>query len=334
MRDRVAAVLLCSFLIAIPAYAHDIGISQAEFRETAPQSYQLSVATGPATSTLFPSPRLPEQCHFSGSPGGTQSPAWKTFEFNCTDGLRPGDTLSLPWLRDGIMLTAIWKGGGGARRLFTNESGVITVSLAELRIDSSSAFAAAKRYTALGIEHILKGYDHLLFVFAILVIVSNGWMLVKTITAFTVAHSITLAVATLGLVSLRPRPVEVAIALSIAFLAVEIVHARHGRFGLTFRSPWVIAFGFGLLHGFGFAGALADVGLPQNEVPIALLFFNVGVEIGQLIFVIAIVVLKTLIASVRIEWRGHAGVLPAYVIGSVAMFWLFERIAAMVAPSS
>lgn len=334
MTGRVATVFACLLLIAIPSHAHDIGISQAEFTETAQWSYRLSVETGPETSSLFPSPGLPERCDFSSAPGGIQSPAWKMFEFTCRDGLQPGDTFSLPWLRDGIMLTVNWQDGGQARQLFTNESGVITVALGDLGLGSSSAFAAAKRYTTLGIEHILEGYDHLLFVFALLLVVSNGWMLIKTITAFTVAHSITLAVATFGLVSFPPRPIEAVIALSIAILAVEIVHAHKGRVSLTFRAPWVVAFGFGLLHGFGFAGALADLGLPHDEVPIALLFFNVGVEIGQLIFVILTIVLKMLFARAGTAWPGYGRVASAYVIGAVAMYWLFERITTLIVPSS
>ena len=140
----------------------------------------------------------------------------------------------------------------------------------------------------------MLGIDHLLFVLGLLLIVNGTWMLVKTITAFTIAHSITLALATLGFVNLPSTPVEAAIALSIVFLAVEIVNARRGRFSFTHAHPWVVAFGFGLLHGLGFAGALSEIGLPPDEIPIALLFFNVGVEIGQLMFVVAVLLLITI----------------------------------------
>ena len=143
-------------------------------------------------------------------------------------------------------------------------------------------------YLLLGIEHILGGIDHLLFVLALLLIVRGGKRIVATVTAFTVAHSITLVAATLGWVHVPGPPVEAIIGLSIVFVAAEVVHGLRGKPGLTARAPWVVAFSFGLLHGFGFAGALAEVGLPQKAIPVALLMFNVGVEIGQLLFVSAV----------------------------------------------
>jgi hydrogenase/urease accessory protein HupE len=185
-------------------------------------------------------------------------------------------------------------------------------------------------YTGLGIEHILSGVDHLLFVLALVIIVRGRRQLLVTITAFTIAHSITLALATLDVVRIAGPPVEATIALSIVFVASEIVHLRQGRAGFAARKPWVIAFAFGLLHGLGFAGALAEVGLPQNAIPLALLFFNVGVEIGQLIFIVAVLAVA---AIARGLMHRHADprwtvVMPAYLIGGVASFWVFERIAA------
>ena len=150
---------------------------------------------------------------------------------------------------------------------------------------SRGLLAVASSYALLGIEHILFGVDHLLFVLGLLILVKGWRRLIGTITAFTVAHSITLAAATLGFVHVPPKPVEATIALSIVFVACEIIHRRSGRTGLTEAWPWVIAFTFGLLHGLGFAGALREVGLPQNAIPLALLFFNVGVEVGQLLFI-------------------------------------------------
>ena len=137
----------------------------------------------------------------------------------------------------------------------------------------------------LGIKHILFGIDHLLFVLALLMIVSNRWMLLKTITSFTIAHSITLAVATLGYASVPERPLSATIALSILFLMPEIVRSRRGETSFTIRHPWLVAFVFGLLHGFGFASGLKAMGLPQTEIPLALLLFNVGVEVGQILFI-------------------------------------------------
>jgi hydrogenase/urease accessory protein HupE len=183
-------------------------------------------------------------------------------------------------------------------------------------------------YSKLGVEHILSGVDHLLFVLALLIITNGAWRLFKTVTAFTAAHSITLAMATLGLVHVPQRPVEAVIALSIVFVSMEIVHLRAGRESVTSRSPWVVAFAFGLLHGFGFAGALSEVGLPQSHIPLALLFFNVGVEVGQLLFIAAALGLVGLWRRRGVSIPRWAELVPPYAIGSIAMFWAIQRVAA------
>lgn len=182
-------------------------------------------------------------------------------------------------------------------------------------------------YVSLGIGHILYGVDHLLFVVGLLLIVRNYVVLFKTITAFTIAHTITLAVAVLGFVRISPIPVEAVIALSIVFLAVELAQRDRGRFGLTYEKPWLVAFAFGLLHGFGFAGTLSKLGLPAREVPAALLFFNVGVEAGQLFFVAAFVAFVQSLQTLEIRWPAWTRPVPAYAIGSVASFWLVQRCA-------
>lgn len=180
-------------------------------------------------------------------------------------------------------------------------------------------------YLVLGIEHILLGIDHLLFVFGLLLIVHGTWRAIGTITAFTLAHSITLAAATLGWVAVPQGPVEAVIALSIVFLAAEVMHWRAGRPGLAHRAPWIVAFTFGLLHGFGFAGALTEVGLPKADIPLALLFFNVGVEVGQLIFIATLLVLRATWNAMRlVELQRFAGA-AAYGIGIVASYWVIER---------
>jgi len=189
-----------------------------------------------------------------------------------------------------------------------------------------SAWQVAGDYTLLGIDHILSGYDHLTFVLALLLIVSGWRRLLLTVTSFTLAHSITLAAATLGLLWLPGPPIEATIALSILFLASELVKVSRGYPSLTARYPWIVAFVFGLLHGFGFAGALAEVGLPHNEIPLALLMFNVGVELGQLMFVAAILVLIAVLHGFRKQWPLWMRQLPAYGIGGLAAFWLIERV--------
>lgn len=182
-------------------------------------------------------------------------------------------------------------------------------------------------YFVLGVEHILGGIDHLLFVLALLLIVRGTKRIVATVTAFTVAHSITLVAATLGIVHVPGPPVEAIIALSIVFVASEVIHGLRGKPGLTARAPWVVAFSFGLLHGFGFAGALAEVGLPQVAIPVALLTFNLGVEAGQLIFVFAILVLRFIFERLSPHQPSWIPAATAYAIGSVAAFWTIERVA-------
>lgn len=180
-------------------------------------------------------------------------------------------------------------------------------------------------YLALGAEHILLGIDHLLFVLVLLMVVSGWRKLVGTITAFTIAHSITLALAALGFVHVPGPPVEAIIALSIVFVAAEIIRGRQGSPGLTARRPWIVAFTFGLLHGIGFAGALSEIGLPQSSIPLALFTFNVGVELGQLLFVAIVLVLYAIgrrIQPVPPEWAWRV---PTYAIGSVAAYWMIDR---------
>lgn len=189
-----------------------------------------------------------------------------------------------------------------------------------------TAGPAVGGYFVLGVEHILLGVDHLLFVLALVLIVRGGSRLVKTITAFTVAHSITLGLATLGVVHVPAAPVEAVIALSIVFVAAEIVRSLRGVRGLAERAPWLVAGTFGLLHGFGFAGALAQVGLPQNDIPLALLFFNLGVEAGQLAFVAAVLAILALLRRVRLPAPEWAPLVPPYAIGGFAMFWVIQRL--------
>jgi hydrogenase/urease accessory protein HupE len=192
---------------------------------------------------------------------------------------------------------------------------------------SPGKLALSGTYLLLGVEHILLGIDHLLFVLALLIIVSGVRRLIWTITAFTVAHSITLAGATLGYVHVPQQPVEAVIALSILFLGTEIVHSRRGRPGYAERWPWVVAFIFGLLHGFGFAGALAEVGLPEHAIPFALVFFNVGVELGQLTFIAIVFSSAWLIHRIKAFPVRTSEMLTSYVIGSVAAYWTIERVA-------
>jgi len=199
----------------------------------------------------------------------------------------------------------------------------VEITAAQTRLEVMGTFVVQ------GIRHILFGADHMLFVLGLLLIVKDRWMLLKTITAFTVAHSITLAIATLGYAEAPVLPLNAAIALSILFLGPEIVRSWRGETSFTIRHPWVVAFAFGLLHGFGFASALTSAGLPKAELPVALLSFNVGVEIGQLSFVALILLLERAFRILEVRWPRWAEALPGYTVGSLGAFWTVQRLAIM-----
>ncbi len=278
------------------------------------------------TRGLGLTPVLPDFLEPAGPPSGRRTSGNGYVEFSsyrtngqsltgsviAVEGLGPIQTDVLVQIRllDGTQHNAILRPG--------------TVSYA-IPAEATSADIAVS-YWRMGTIHILEGADHLLFVLALMLIVVGFKELLKAVTAFTVAHSITLALATLGLVHMPAAPTEAIIALSIVFLATEIVHKRNGQVGLTELYPWMIAFAFGLFHGLGFAGALSEIGVPQHEVPLALLMFNVGVETGQLMFIGAVLALIAVLKKLPVTppesaWR----VLP-YSIGGVAAFWTIDRV--------
>ena len=197
-----------------------------------------------------------------------------------------------------------------------------------IEIAASQTWAGvAATYIVQGIRHILFGADHMLFVLGLLLIVKDRWMLLKTVTAFTVAHSITLAIATLGYAEMPVLPLNAAIALSILFLGPEIVRSWRGETSFTIQHPWAVAFAFGLLHGFGFASALTSAGLPRQELPLALVSFNVGVELGQVGLIVLIVALERSFRILEVRWPRWAQMVPGYTVGSLGAFWTVQRIA-------
>lgn len=224
----------------------------------------------------------------------------------------PTDVLVRVELRDGTEHSAILRGG--------ESSFTIPEKLTRTQLAIS--------YWKLGTVHILEGFDHLLFLLTLLLIVSGVWPLLKTVTAFTLAHSLTLALATLGLVKIPSAPTEAVIALSIVLLAVEAVRKSTGVFTMSERFPWLIAFTFGLVHGLGFAGALFEIGVPQNEVPLALLMFNIGVETGQVMFVLAVSLILAVLHKFSSKVTSNIERIAPYAIGSIASFWMIERIVA------
>ena len=275
-------------------------------------------------------PRLPESLELLGSPSVHDMPGARikhaTYKNNAEsltgqsiviEGLSAvqTDVLLLIQLQDGTQHSAILRP--------VSPSFTIPLTASKLQV--------AGDYWRLGTVHILEGVDHLLFLFALFVIVAGFWRLIKTVTAFTIAHSITLALASLGLVHVPPAPTEAVIALSILFLAGEIVRMRSGRTGLTERYPWSIAFIFGLVHGLGFAGALTEIGLPQHEVPLALLMFNVGVETGQILFLTAVAALYAGLQRLPLPKPQGAWRLIPYTVGSVAAFWTIDRVMSFLA---
>jgi hypothetical protein len=270
-------------------------------------------------------PRLPKSLKLVGSPTVQDVPGARIEHATYKSNNEPltGQTIAIEGLSevqtDVLLLVQLQNGN--------QHSAILRPVAAEFTIPlEASKLKIAGDYWRMGTIHILEGMDHLLFVLALLLIVNGFGPLLKAITAFTVAHSITLALATLGVIHLPPAPTEAIIALSILFLAAEIVHKHNGIIGVTERWPWLIAFLFGLFHGLGFAGALSEIGVPQTEVPLALLMFNVGVETGQLLFVTAVLSLIALLKRLPLAAPAGAWRVASYAIGSLAAFWTIQRV--------
>jgi hydrogenase/urease accessory protein HupE len=309
------------------ARAHEVRPGYLELRQTEPEIYDVLwkvPARGDLRLGLYV--RLPENCqpitpiaHY-----GTEGAFLERWTIRCA-GRLAGRSIAIEGLSTTLtdVLVRLEQSDG------TTLVARLTPSAPSFVVEAAPSRAqVAGTYLGLGIEHILGGIDHLLFVLALLLIVKGRWQLLKTITAFTVAHSITLAAATLGFVHVPSAPVEAVIALSIVFLATEIAHSRMGKPGLTQKYPWIVAFTFGLLHGLGFAGALAEVGLPQGHIPLALLLFNVGVEVGQLMFIGTVLGLMAAWQRFRVRLPAWVWRVPTYAIGSIAAYWLVTRVTA------
>jgi hypothetical protein len=329
-RAAACAALLAALALTAPALAHRLSPAFFGLTETAPNAFdvQWKVSISGGLAAVL-EPRVPDGCSLT---AGVRTYVVDDIRLqhgavSCPEGLA-GKTFTVDGLaqtQTDVLLRVDYLDGTASNQRLTPEAPTVTIPA------RPSALEVVRTYLVLGVEHILLGIDHLLFVLALLLIVDGVGRLVATVTAFTVAHSITLGAATLGLVHVPSAPVEAVIALSILFLASELarrdaVPAADGETaGLTRRFPWVVAFAFGLLHGFGFAGALSEVGVPQHAVPLALLFFNVGVELGQLFFIAAVFGFAWLVwlSAVRVPAIWPRAV--AYGVGSVAAFWVVER---------
>ena len=273
-------------------------------------------------------PQLPDNC----------TPASEPLRFQTSDAYTERATLTCPGGLEGrriaidgltatltdVLVRLVWADGSVQSVRLAPSAPSMVVAAVPSRVQ------VAATYLRLGVEHILLGVDHLLFVLGLLLIVHDRWMLAKTITSFTIAHSLTLAVATLGYASAPLLPLNAAIALSILFLGPEIVRAGHGDTSLTIRHPWVVAFAFGLLHGFGFASGLTSMGLPRAEIPLALLLFNLGVEAAQLLFVLLIVLLERAFRTLDMRWPRWVEAVPAYTVGILGAYWTMQRTATLL----
>ncbi len=317
-------VLLVLASFAMATLAHEARPGYLQLTQTAPTTIELLLKV-PAVGNmrLSLSPRLPEHCELV-APAVTHIVDGAYMEratLSCATSLT-GETIRI----DGLSSTLTDVLVRFERRDGTVQVSRLTPAAPSFVVEESpSALEVATTYLTIGVEHILFGIDHLLFVLALLLVVQGWRRLVATITAFTVAHSVTLAAATLGLLSVPRQPVEAVIALSIVFVAGEIVHISQGRASMTRRWPWIVALVFGLLHGLGFAGALSEVGLPEQSIPLALLLFNLGVELGQLLFIGAVAIVTALLAVTHSRWSSWMKPLAAYGIGTVAVFWVVER---------
>jgi len=314
------------------AAAHDVdltSIARVFLDQVGERTYALSVIDAGLPPLVAWSGVLPAGCT-NVDPADAGVALVAGFVFACERPLTFDDVVRLPWPLAGVVVLARWSDGEEASAFFRGEGSAVPIRLGELRAAPGSWRRVATRYGAMGIGHILGGLDHLLFVLGLMLLVHGAVRLVKTITAFTVAHSITLAAAVLGYIPVDRAPVEAAIALSIVLLAREIVMADRGLRHLAHERPWVVAFAFGLLHGLGFAGALGELGLRAADVPLALLFFNLGVEAGQLLFVGFLLGLA--VAVRRLARDPVARVRPAlaYLVGSVAVLWFMERLPAVL----
>jgi HupE / UreJ protein len=319
-------LLLVGLFPAVHAHADEIRPALLDIKE---QNTGLFAVTWKVPTrngqALAIAPKLPSSLELVGSPSVQDAPGARVEHATYkSDGTSvAGQTIAiegLSVLATDVLLLVQLQNGNQHSAILRPASPDFTIPLEASRLE------IAADYWRMGTIHILEGADHLLFVLALLLIVDGLGALLKAVTAFTVAHSITLALATLGVIHLPPAPTEAIIALSILFLAAEIVHKHNGQIGVTERWPWLIAFSFGLFHGLGFAGALSEIGVPQAEVPLALLMFNVGVETGQLLFIAVVLVLLALLKRLPLTAPEGAWRVAPYTIGGLAAFWTIQRV--------
>ncbi len=323
---RLLTGMVLSLVLAQVAQAHRFAPSLLKVTEISDQLYNVVWKTpAQGTSSVPLQPVWPDSCEITNSspPQVEGTGVVNSWQMRCAqlgdDGL-VGETLGVDGLGENqasaLVMVSLLDGRNYQQVLNSEQTGFVVPA-------ESSSGEVMGDYSLLGIEHIWGGWDHLLFVFGLLLLVGGGARLLWTITAFTVGHSITLSLVTLGYFDYPVALVEFAIALSIFVLAVELT--RTSRHDILWRNPWWLAGGFGLLHGMGFAGALAQSGLPQDNVPLALLFFNVGIEIGQISFILLVLALWLLVRKPLAPWQDRLLPIPVYILGSLSAMWCIER---------
>jgi len=322
-------VIICSLLsaIAFPLRAHEVRPAYLELHQTARDAWDVlwKVPGRGENLRLGLYAELPSACTNTSRPQATMTNNAYTERWSatCPGGLTGGRILIVglsATKTDVLVRIERLDGSSQVMRLTAAAPSFVIAAQA-------GAMGVARTYTILGIEHILAGVDHLLFVLALIIITGGGWKLAKTVTAFTISHSITLTLAALGYIHVPQRPVEATIALSIVFVAMEILRVRQGQDSITARAPWLVALAFGLMHGLGFASGLSEAGLPDRHIPTALLFFSVGVETGHFLFIGFVLSVIATARRMRVKVPDWAPVVPPYAIGAVAMFWVIQRVA-------
>ena len=323
---RLIVVAVFSLTVAQVAHAHRFAPSLLKVNEIADQQYNMVWKTpAQGTSNVPLRPVWPDSCEVKNASPPQMEGTGKvsSWQLHCRglgeDGL-VGETLGVAGLganQASAMVMVSLLDGRQYQQVLNSEQPEFVVPL------ESSAGDVMSDYSLLGVEHIWGGIDHLLFVFGLLLLVGGGTRLLWTITAFTVGHSITLSLVTLGYFDYPVALVEFTIALSIFVLAVELTRIK--KHDMLWRNPWWLAAGFGLLHGMGFAGALAETGLPQDNLPLALLFFNVGIEIGQIAFILVVLALWMLVRRPLAPWQDRLLPIPVYILGALSAMWCIER---------
>ncbi len=325
MTKRALATIVALGVATLPAAAHELRPAYLELRQTGTEVYDVlfKVPASGESVRLALFPELPAACVSASEPRSTfiDNAFTERWSVTCRGGLAGGTIgiTGLPGSATEALVRLVGRDGRPQVVRLTPDAPSFVVAAAP------STWRVAVTYLRLGRDHIVLGIDHLLFVLGLLLIVPDRWMLVRTITSFTLAHSVTLAVATLGYASAPVPPLNAAIALSILFLGPEIVRHERGGTSVTLRHPWIVAFAFGLLHGFGFASGLSTIGLPHGEIPLALLCFNLGVEAGQLGFVALILLLERSFRALEIRWPRWVELAPGYAVGSLGAYWTIQR---------